>query len=71
MVTDYRITRFFGGSNWAESVMLEAVMKRTPKKVTRSKTAPVKPQSRELESQLAKGRDFMKKYANTFRALAK
>ena len=46
-------------------------MKRTFKKRTRRKTAPGKPLGRELQSQLAKGREYMKKYADTFRALAK
>jgi hypothetical protein len=45
-------------------------MKPTSKKGTRRKTASAK-RSRELESQLAKGRKFMKKYAHTFRALVK
>jgi hypothetical protein len=46
-------------------------MKRTFKKRKRVKTAPGKPKGRELQSQFAKGREFMKKYADTFRALAK
>jgi hypothetical protein len=46
-------------------------MKPTSKKSARRKTAAAKPRSRELESQLATGREFMKKYADTFRALAK
>jgi len=46
-------------------------MKRTFKKRTRRKTALGKPRGRELQSQLAKGQEFMKKYTDTFRALAK
>jgi hypothetical protein len=46
-------------------------MKRTFKKDTRHKTALGRPRGRELQSQLAKGREFMKKYADTFRALPK
>jgi hypothetical protein len=46
-------------------------MKRTSNKRTRRKTELRKPRGRELPSQLAKGREFMKKYADTFRVLAK
>jgi hypothetical protein len=46
-------------------------MKPRFKKRTRRKTAPGKPSGRELQGQLAKGRKFMKNYADTFRALAK
>jgi hypothetical protein len=46
-------------------------MKPTFKKRTRRKTAPGSSRDRELQSQLAKGREFMEKYADTFRALAK
>jgi hypothetical protein len=46
-------------------------MKRTFRKRTRRKTAPGKPRGHELKSQLAKGREFMRKYAHVFRALAK
>lgn len=46
-------------------------MKRTFRKRSRRKTATGKPKDRELQSQLAKGREFMKKYTDTFRALAK
>jgi hypothetical protein len=46
-------------------------MKRTFKKRTRRKAALDKPRDRELQSHLARGREFMKKYADTFRALAK
>jgi hypothetical protein len=46
-------------------------MKRTSKKRTKSENPPRKPKGRELQSQLAKGRELMKKYADTFRALAK
>jgi hypothetical protein len=46
-------------------------MKPRLKKRTRRKTAPGMLRDRELQNQLAKGREFMKKYADTFRALAK
>jgi hypothetical protein len=46
-------------------------MKRSSKKSARSTKAPDKPKDRELQSQLAKGREFMKKYADTFRSLAR
>jgi hypothetical protein len=46
-------------------------MKPTFEKRTRRKTTPGGPSDRELQSQLAKGREFMKKYADTFRTLAK
>jgi hypothetical protein len=46
-------------------------MKRTFKKRTERKTAPGKPRGRELLGQLANGREFVKKYADTFRALAR
>ena len=46
-------------------------MKPTFKKRARRKTVPGKPRGRELQSQLANGREFMKKHADTFRALAK
>jgi hypothetical protein len=45
-------------------------MKPIFKKHARRKTAPSETRDRELQSQLAKGREFMKKYADTFRALA-
>jgi hypothetical protein len=46
-------------------------MKRTPQKSTRRKIALRWSRDRELQGQLAKGREFVKKYAATFRALAK
>ncbi len=46
-------------------------MKRTIKKRARRKTAPGKPRGPELQSQIAEGREFIKKYADTFRSLAK
>jgi len=46
-------------------------MKPTFKRRTRRETPPGKPKGREVQGQLAKGREFIKKYADTFRTLAK
>ena len=52
-------------------LLYRLLMKPTTKKRTQRETAPSKRRDRDLQSQLAKGREFMKKYADTFRALAK
>jgi hypothetical protein len=46
-------------------------MKPTFKKRTPCTTEPCKPKDRELQRQLGEGRKLMRRYVDTFRALAK
>ncbi len=61
-----------GGIAKAPTIRPSKIPSRGPRtKIAAAEAAPGKPRGRELQSQLAKGREFIKKYADTFRALAK